>query len=70
MKSKDQTQSLKKPQNKKKNQKPSDEEESKSFELLLRSLPGLDRVMLAYTHVHTGVEPTARKKRSMGLCPT
>lgn len=60
MKSKDQTQPLKK----------SDEEESKIFELLLCSLPGLDRVMLAHTHVHAGVEPTARKKPSMGLCPT
>lgn len=63
MKSKDQTRSLKK---KKKN----DEEESKSFELLLRSLHGLDWVMLAHTHVHTGVEPMARKKPSVGLCPT
>lgn len=59
MKSKDQTQSFKK----------SDEEESKSFELLLCSLPGLDWVLLAHTHAHTGVEPMARKKPSMGLCP-
>lgn len=60
MKSKDQRQPLKK----------SNEEESKSFELLQRALPGLDWPMLAHTHVHTGVEPMAKKKPSVGLCPT
>lgn len=50
--------------------KKSNEEESKSFELLQRALPGLDWPMLAHTHVHTGVKPMAKKKPSVGLCPT
>ena len=50
--------------------KESNEEESKSFELLQCTLPGLDWVMLAHTHVHTGAEPMPKKKPSMGLCPT
>lgn len=63
MKSKDQTQSLKKKKNTKKTH---DEEECKSFELLLCSLPGLDWVMLAHTHVAHRSGTHGQKETQLG----
>lgn len=49
--------------------KKSNEEESRSFELLQCTRSGLEWVMLAHTDVHTGVEPMPQKKTIIELCP-